>query len=101
MQYFALAMTEFGDQDYTCNCGLYVDRARYNPKAIHDTCSSLRRIVVHEGPDERGRYVYTVYHWAMYHPGDPAGEHRLNERGHVFRAALPDWPRLDAGPVRP
>ena len=50
---------------------------------------SEKRIVIHGGPDERGRYHYTMYWWADYHPGDPGGEYRHAERGQEFHAPLP------------
>jgi hypothetical protein len=50
---------------------------------------SRDRIAVHRGPDERGRYVYTRFWIADYHPGHPDGEYRRAERGQVFHAAMP------------
>lgn len=43
-----------------------------------------RRIEIHEGPDERGRYMYSLFWYADYHPGHPIGENRWGERGQVF-----------------
>ena len=44
------------------------------------------RIEIHEGPDQNGHYLYTLYWTADYHPGHPDGEHRTAERGQVFRS---------------
>lgn len=46
------------------------------------------RIEVHSGPDHLGRFHYTRYWWAFYHPGDPAGEYRWAERGQCFFGRL-------------
>lgn len=50
----------------------------------------MKRIEVHSGPDEQGRYVYTLFWMADYHPGHPLGEHRLAERAQIFKAPLPN-----------
>jgi len=50
-----------------------------------------QRIEIHAGPDERGRYLYTLLWTADYHPGHPLGENRIAERGQVFFAPLPEW----------
>ena len=50
-----------------------------------------KKIVVHEGSDNLGRYVYTAYRWALYTPGHPDGEYVPRWRGQVYHAALPDW----------
>lgn len=41
-------------------------------------------IIYHWGPDEQGRYEFTVKWWANYHPGHPGGEHAWRQRGQVF-----------------
>lgn len=53
-----------------------------------------RRIEIHSGPDRLGRYSYTLYWIATYHPGDPKGEHRVAERGQSFHGPLPDGTEL-------
>jgi hypothetical protein len=47
------------------------------------------RCVIHSGPDRQGRYQYTLFWMADYHPGHPDGEHRLAERGQVFLGVPP------------
>lgn len=42
------------------------------------------RVEVHRGPDERGRYGYTLFWMTNYHPGHPDGEYGWRERGQVF-----------------
>lgn len=49
------------------------------------------RIEIHSGPDAMGRYRYTMFWMAKYHPGDPRGEHRWAERAQEFHAPLPEW----------
>ena len=39
---------------------------------------------IYSGPDRYGNYHYALFWMANYHPGDPAGEHRLAERGQHF-----------------
>jgi hypothetical protein len=46
------------------------------------------RIEIHSGPDSLGRYSYTLFWMADYHPGHPDGEHRIAERGQCFFAPL-------------
>jgi rRNA maturation protein Nop10 len=48
------------------------------------------KLVIHDGPDEYGRYRYTLHWLASYHPGDPAGEYRIAERGQCFHGKLPN-----------
>lgn len=48
------------------------------------------RIEIHSGPDERGRYHYTRFWMADYHPGHPDGEYRRAERAQHFHAPLPE-----------
>lgn len=48
------------------------------------------RIEIESGPDKDGRYRYTLYWMADYHPGHPLGEHRTAERGQCFYAELPE-----------
>ena len=50
---------------------------------------TLTRIEIISGPDDLGRYVHFRFWMADYHPGHPDGEHRLAERGQVFRSRLP------------
>lgn len=51
---------------------------------------SGRRCEIQSGPDKEGRYRFTLYWTADYHPGHPEGEHRRAERGQCFHAALPE-----------
>jgi len=44
------------------------------------------RIEYHSGTDNLGRCCFTKFWISDYHPGDPAGEHRMAERGQVFYA---------------
>jgi hypothetical protein len=53
------------------------------------TTTNATRTVIHSGPDDRGRYLYTLLWTADYHPGHPLGENRIAERGQVFFAPLP------------
>lgn len=59
------------------------------------------RIAIVSGPDELDRYVYFLYWMADYHPGHPHGEHRLAERGQLFKATLPDPKTLKNPEVLP
>lgn len=43
---------------------------------------------IHSGPDSLGRYSYTLYWMADYHPGHPEGEYRRAERGQCFFTQL-------------
>jgi hypothetical protein len=36
--------------------------------------------------DNKGRCEFWLFWMADYHPGDPAGEHRLAERGQIYFA---------------
>jgi hypothetical protein len=47
------------------------------------------RVEVHSGPDSLGRYSYTLFWEADYHPGHPEGENRRAERGQCFFGPLP------------
>lgn len=66
----------------------------------------LFRIVYHSGPDEQDRCHFTLYWFADYHPGHPAGEYRHAERAQCFHAdprpygfAMPDEKELTASTV--
>lgn len=48
-------------------------------------------VTVHRGPDEQGRYFYTLEWFADYHPGHPDGEYAHRKRGQCFFAALPKY----------
>lgn len=57
------------------------------PKDLNKYYNGKRfRGEIHSGPDEFGRYQYTIYWMACYHPGHPDGEHRLAERGQEYLA---------------
>jgi hypothetical protein len=47
-----------------------------------------RRIEIESGPDSLGRYHFTLYWLADYHPGHPDGENVIRERGQCFFATL-------------
>jgi len=47
---------------------------------------SKQRIEYQSATDKLGRCKFTLFWMANYHPGDPAGEHRLAERAQVFFA---------------
>jgi len=49
----------------------------------------MSRVEIHSGPDSLGRYQYTLFRMASYHPGDPAGEYRVAERAQEFFGRLP------------
>jgi len=44
------------------------------------------RIEYHSKSDEHGRCSFSLHWLADYHPGDPAGENRIAERGQYFFA---------------
>lgn len=46
--------------------------------------------VIHSGPDGQGRYGFTKFWRATYHPGHPDGEHRLAVRGQGYFARKED-----------
>ena len=50
-----------------------------------------RRIEIRSGPDSLGRYSYTLFWMADYHPGHPEGEYARRERAQGFFATLPKW----------
>lgn len=50
--------------------------------------TDTRRIELTSGPDELGRYHFTLYWMADYHPGHPDGEYATRERGQCFFATL-------------
>lgn len=45
-----------------------------------------KRIEYYSLSDSKGRCSFALYWIADYHPGDPAGEHRIAERGQGFFA---------------
>jgi len=48
------------------------------------------RVELHdEKPDRYGRYRYTMFWLADYHPGHPDGEHAIRERAQEFFAVPP------------
>lgn len=49
------------------------------------------RVEIHSGPDALGRYHYTLFWLANYHPGHPDGEYGWRERAQEFFAELPAW----------
>lgn len=51
--------------------------------------SRAEHVEIHSGPDDRGRYSYTLYWMADYHPGHPDGEYGWRERGQCFFGPLP------------
>ena len=55
---------------------------------------TIKRIEIHGGPDGLGRYSYTLFWWADYHPGHPDGEHARRERAQEFFGALPEWAKV-------
>lgn len=50
------------------------------------TAARFTRLELHEGPDSHGRYFYTLFRMADYHPGHPLGEYRTAERGQCYFA---------------
>ena len=50
-----------------------------------------RRIEIRSGPDSLGRYSYTLFWMADYHPGHPEGEYARRERAQCFFSTLPEW----------
>lgn len=51
-----------------------------------------RRLELYDGPDRHGRYHYALFWLADYHPGHPAGEDRIAERGQHFFGVPPALP---------
>lgn len=85
----------------TCKFDLCRCKAESQPCIVAEAQSTVKdgeaakRVEIHSGPDELGRYHYTLFWMADYHPGDPRGEHRYSERGQVFHAPLPGWYKMD------
>jgi hypothetical protein len=50
-------------------------------------------VIVHNGPDLHGTYLFTNIWMSDYHPGHPDGEYRHALRAQVFRSKLPRWVR--------
>jgi len=48
-------------------------------------------VLIHEGPDRHGRWLYTETWMSNYHPGHPDGENRHALRAQVFRSSIPGW----------
>ncbi len=61
---------------------------------LPDCLEKTGRVEIHGGPDERGRYRFTLYWMASYHPGHPDGENRDAERGQEFHCSLKRYEHL-------
>jgi len=64
-------------------------------EVFKDTRLGRMRGELESGPDDRGRYHYTLSWWADYHPGHPDGENRMAERSQHFfgipSASVLEW----------